>query len=170
MLEMRYRHVVTLGRVRGVVIGFWLLGASTLPVWLWSRENFYRGSSLIVLLYLITSTSCYVKIHLTLWKHHAQINVQNHFLEQPNERGGSPLNIARYKKTLSSISWVQVALLVCYIPYSIVAGSGNTNQVIWSATASLVFLNSSLNPILYCWKIREVRHAVKDTISHINCF
>ena len=170
MLEMRYRHVVTLGRVRGVVIGFWLLGASTLPVWLWSRENFYRGSSLIVLLCLITSTSCYVKIHLTLWKHHAQINVQNHFLEQPNERGGSPLNIARYKKTLSSISWVQVALLVCYIPYSIVAGSGNTNQVIWSATASLVFLNSSLNPILYCWKIREVRHAVKDTISHINCF
>lgn len=98
MLEMRYRHVVTLDRVRGVVIGFWLLGASTLPVWLWSKENFYRGLSLIVLLCLITSTSCYVKIHLTLWKHHAQINVQNHFLEQPNERGGSPLNIARYKK------------------------------------------------------------------------
>lgn len=80
MLEMRYRHVVTLDRVRGVVIGFWLLGASTLPVWLWSKENFYRGLSLIVLLCLITSTSCYVKIHLTLWKHHAQINVQNHFL------------------------------------------------------------------------------------------
>lgn len=64
MLEMRYRHVVTLDRVRGVVIGFWLLGASTLPVWLWSKENFYRGSFLIVLLCLITSTSCYVKIHL----------------------------------------------------------------------------------------------------------
>ena len=64
MLEMRYRHVVTLDRVRGVVIGFWLLGASTLPVWLWSKENFYRGSSLVVLLCLITSTSCYVKIHL----------------------------------------------------------------------------------------------------------
>ena len=64
MLEMRYRHVVTLDRVRGVVIGFWLLGASTLPVWLWSKENFYRGPSLIVLLCLITSTSCYVKIHL----------------------------------------------------------------------------------------------------------
>ncbi|XP_073247167.1 adenosine receptor A2b-like [Porites lutea] len=28
---------------------------------------------------------------------------------------------------------------------------------------NLVLLNSSLNPLLYCWKIREVRQAVKDT-------
>ena len=32
-------------------------------------------------------------------------------------------------------------------------------------TATLVLLNSSLNPFLYCWKIREVRQAVKDTLT-----
>ncbi|RMX43769.1 hypothetical protein pdam_00019504 [Pocillopora damicornis] len=34
----------------------------------------------------------------------------------------------------------------------------------WRFTSSIVFLNSSLNPFLYCWKIAEVKQAVKDTI------
>ena len=29
-------------------------------------------------------------------------------------------------------------------------------------TITLVYLNSSLNPILYCWKVEEVRETVKD--------
>ena len=32
-------------------------------------------------------------------------------------------------------------------------------------TITLVFLNSTLNPILYCWRIKEVRRVVKDTLS-----
>ncbi|XP_073229782.1 melanocyte-stimulating hormone receptor-like [Porites lutea] len=31
-------------------------------------------------------------------------------------------------------------------------------------TGTLVFLNSSLNPFLYCWRIKEIRQAVKATI------
>ena len=30
-----------------------------------------------------------------------------------------------------------------------------------------LYLNSSLNPLLYCWKIKEVRQAVKDTIKQV---
>ena len=36
-------------------------------------------------------------------------------------------------------------------------------------TTTLVFLNSSLDPILYCWKVEEVRQAVKDTIRQVLC-
>ena len=39
----------------------------------------------------------------------------------------------------------------------------------WSYTFTLLFLNSTLNPILYCWKIDEVRQAVKDTIRKVLC-
>ena len=35
--------------------------------------------------------------------------------------------------------------------------------------ATLVLLNSSLNPILYFWKMEEVRQAVKDTIRQVLC-
>jgi len=34
----------------------------------------------------------------------------------------------------------------------------------WDYTMTLLFLNSSLNPILYCWKIKELRQAVKARI------
>ena len=38
-----------------------------------------------------------------------------------------------------------------------------------SYTITLVYLNSSLNPILYCWKVEEVRKTVKDTIGGVLC-
>ena len=36
--------------------------------------------------------------------------------------------------------------------------------------ATIVYLNSSLNPFLYCWKIREVRQAVKETLRQLFCW
>ena len=51
---------------------------------------------------------------LTLRQQQAQ--VQTHVQGQPN-RGESPLNIARYTKTVSSIAWVQLALVACYVPF-----------------------------------------------------
>ncbi|XP_022810098.1 melanocyte-stimulating hormone receptor-like, partial [Stylophora pistillata] len=34
----------------------------------------------------------------------------------------------------------------------------------------IVFFNSTLNPFLYCWRISEVRKAVKQTIRHAICY
>ena len=79
------------------------------------------------------------------------------------------LNIVQYKKVVSSIFWLQLTLVACYAPFIIVSLlrhtvlSGTTIQSLWLFTATLVYSNSSLNPFLYCWKIREVRMAVKNT-------
>ena len=167
LLKLRYNHVVTLTRVRIVMICFLFICALFTMIWVWKEDIFYKASSVIIVLSLVTSISSYVKIHLELRKQQAQI--QNHVSQRQLNGGGSPLNIARYKKTVSSILWVQLALVVCYVPYVIVAGIGINNGVVWLATSTLIFLNSSLNPILYCWKIREVRRVVKDTIRQLYC-
>ena len=79
------------------------------------------------------------------------------------------LNIVQYKKIVSSIFWLQLTLVACYAPFITVSLlrhtvlSGTTIQGLWLFTATLVYSNSSLNPFLYCWKIREVRMAVKNT-------
>ena len=81
--------------------------------------------------------------------------------------------MARYKKTVSGALWVHLVLLICYQPYTIatfvVARSGLSlsNVAVWNIAAILVYINSSYNPVLYGWKIREVRQAVKATIRHI---
>jgi len=110
----------------------------------------------------------YTRIYLKV--RHQQAQVNNHVPPGRAKGGEIPLNIARYKKSVSSISWVQLALVACYVPFGIVLAlyiCGKENDVAWVATLTQVYFNSSLNPILYCWKIREVRKAVKDTLRQL---
>lgn len=81
----------------------------------------------------------------------------------------------RYRKGVYSALWVQVALIVCYLPHFLaeiyIDQKGMNSSVYYAAqlTVTLVFLNSSLHPILYCWKIGEVREAVKNTLRQRFC-
>ena len=171
LLGLRYRHVVTSRRVCAVIACFWLIAASTgwLIVW---RKDIAIVETLIVLIFcLVTSMFCYTRIHFKL--RHQQAQVQNNVPHGQQSEEGIPLNIARYKKTVSSIMWVQLAVVVCYVPRVITAvleANGIKHDVFWTVTHTLVLLNSSLNPILYCWKIRDVKQAVKGTIRQLYCF
>ena len=172
MLGLRYRHVVTSRRVRALVIFVWILSCA-LAAGTQFPIIFYVFLVLIILC-ILTSIICYTKIYLRL--RHQRIHLQENLQQQgqpPNGRE-NPLKIARYKKTVSSIAWVQLALFVCYLPFSIfniLAFHELVNPDLDSAsnvTFSFLFLNSTLNPVLYCWKIKDVRQAVKDTIK-FNC-
>ena len=85
------------------------------------------------------------------------------------------LNIVQYKKVVSSIFWLQLTLVACYAPFITVSLlrhtllSGKTVYSLWLFTVTLVYSNSSLNPFLYCWRIREVRMAVKNTAKAFCC-
>ena len=80
------------------------------------------------------------------------------------------MNIARYRKAVYSALWVQAALVVCYLPLIIATalihqrGMHLSSYLAWQFTITLVYINSSLNPFIYCWKIREVKLAVKETL------
>ena len=171
LLGLRYRHVVTLKRVRVVIICLWLIGASLGSLRWWRWDITLMLASIVLTLVLLTSIFCYTRIHLKL--RHQQVQVQNHVLQGQVNGGGLPLNIARFKKTVSSILWVQLTLVACYTPFGILVVlnlMGIESDVALLVINTLVFLNSSLNPILYCWKIRVVKQAVKDTIRQFNCF
>ena len=104
------------------------------------------------------------------------LHVQGHVHHQqlsPNGVLPTQLNAARYKKTVSAIAWVQLGLFVCYLPFGLHLTSMYFGEFregpVFFFLRSLFYLNSSLNPFLYCWKIREVKQAVKDTIRQLNC-
>ena len=157
LLGLRYGHVVTLRLVRVVIICFWLIGAAGGWTRMWRRVIALKVGSVVIILSLVTSSFSYTKIYLKL--RHQQFQVQNHVSREPISNSGEMhLNIARYKKTVSSILWVQLALLACYIPWGILAllfVIGIENGEAWIAAETVIYLNSSLNPILYCWKINS---------------
>ena len=173
-LGLRYRHVVTLRRVRVIVIICWFYCGSAAVIFIYNEHAQEALASLMVLLCVLTSTFCYTKIYLKLRRHQAQ--VQSHVSQGQTNGGCIPLNIAWYKKTLSSALWVQLTLVVCYLPFGIAVAifaitglSTPSFDFAWDVSFSFLMLNSTLNPFLYCWKMKGVRKAVKDTVKKIYC-
>ena len=171
LLGLRYRQVVTLKRTRLMIIVFWMLSAGfSTAMFFWKLRIFLRYPAIVTSLCLVTSTFSHTKIFFTLRRH--QNEVQDH-VQQPNQT--NQLNIARFRKALSTALWLELTLIVCYLPVILANIFRKTEQslsyiaVALSYTLTLVFLNSSLNPILYCWKIDEVRQAMKETIRKILC-
>ena len=171
LLGLRYRQVVTFKRTRLMVIAFWVLSAGfTTASLFWKLRIILSYRAIVTSLCLVTSSFSHTKIFFTLRCHQNQ--VQDHF-QQPNQT--NQLNIARFRNAVSTALWLQFTLIVCYLPFVI---SGNLFRktepfssyvVALSYTFTLVFLNSSLNPILYCWKIDGVRQAMKETIRQLLC-
>ena len=165
---VRYRHIVTMGRTRAFLFWFWIcsIGFASMSVWKYKIPFSFRYG--IIFLSLLISGFCYLKIFLIL--HH---RVNNNQAQKPHSHD-IPLNIVRYRKTVSTALWVQLTLVIFYLPYSIVIaiitinGSTAFLDAFWRFSAFLVYLNSSLNPLLYCWKIRGLRRTVKDTVKR--CF
>ena len=171
LMGLRYRHVVTLKRVRVVIICLWFIaiGASGGSAIFMPKDIAFQSASAILLLSLVISIYCYTRIFFKL--RHQQAQVQNQVCQRQANGGGNLLKIARYKKSVSSVLWVQLALVACYAPWGIhivlSVSAGIYNYVTYQVALALAYSNSSLNPILYCWKIRAVRKAVKDTIRQV---
>ena len=86
------------------------------------------------------------------------------------------MNIERYKRTVSIIAWGQLSLVFCYFPMfsflilSTVVHWYKVGSIFNVSALTVVYFNCTLNLILYCWKIREVREAVKTTLKQVPCF
>ena len=170
LLGLGYRHVVTLKRVRAVLACGCL--ASLLIVLVWNQFG-GKTARIIITIYLtlclIISLFSYTKIVLRLRQH--QSSVRDNAQQGQANTGGSPLNLERYKRTVVSVALVQLALVICYFPFTIFNTLIHLTDIHPSicflldfTSTTLLFLNSSLNPFLYCWRIKEVRQAVKATI------
>jgi len=167
LLGITYRQVVTLKRTYVIVITIWVVSIVLPALQYWNPVVILWYWIIVIPLCLLTSIFSYSKLFLAL-RHH-QNQVQGH--ERPNQT--NQLNTARYKKALSSAIWLQLTLIACYQPYGVIvalltnSALSSTVYHAWIYTHTLVYLNSTLNPILYCWKIDEVRQAVKDTIRQV---
>ena len=182
LLGLRYRYTVTLRRVWVVIVCFWVISA--LPA---TGSIFFEYPKLaeiafclfcaLLTLSLLVSVFSYAKIFKTLRYRQVQVHCNTQQGQRPNG-GGNQLNIARYKKTVYSIAWVQLALLICYIPYNLLGflrlfdklNKKTEMYILWESFVTFVYLNSSLNPALYCWRIRDVKQEVKNVIRKIFCY
>lgn len=159
-LHLRYHAVVTTFRVTGVVFFIWIFaGVSTLLLSL-SSKIYVVFLVMVIGLLAAGNFVVYFKIYLIARRHQRQIQHQHqHQLQASNENN---TRLKRLKKTAFNTFVVYILLICCYMPFSFATLYGRISQKVYFTTITLVFLNSSLNPLLYCWRDREIRTAVKQ--------
>ena len=173
LLGISYKQIVTLKRMCITTATFWILSVAAASFSVsHTRISIWYGI-VVILSCSVISIASYTKIFRALKHHHAQ--VQDHIQQQSSQT--TALNMERYRKAVSSALWVQLALAVCYVPKVVVLlvlayrKTYSSHVVVIDAiTTILTYFNSTLNPFLYCWKVREVRQAVKQTIRRALCF
>ena len=173
LLGLRYRQFVTFKRIYLLLIVFWIVSILASTSHFINPHIAVLCSYICIPLCLVTATFSYTKIFHRL-HNIPKCAPSQQGIQRP--RQPAPLNLTRYRKAVYNALWVQLALVICYLPYIIVIAAvdrgrppSNSTFVVFQCVETLVFLNSSLNPFLYSWRITKVRKAVKETIRQVLC-
>lgn len=163
-LHMRYAMVITVSRFVRVFIvisiGAFAFSFSYLAnkkVTHWSVVSIYG----ICLIICSVNNACIFRII-----HRHQIDIKRQ-LDQMQVNQSCNIATVKSRKTSKNMLWLYVAFMFCYTPFiimRIIRNYWGTNTAIsyglHEASYSLLFINSLVNPILYCVKITEIRKAI----------
>ena len=167
-LHLRYQELVTHKRVVVVMIGKWLCSAFVSSTVLWGLPIVWSiTESVLAAFGFIVTFVVHTRIYLIIRRHKNQI----HSMQVQEVAHSDEIKhfIALIKST-ASIFYVYLLLLICYLPYFIctavirIYGSSIALKQFFLYSMTLIFLNSSLNPVIYCWKMRHVRHAIVNIL------
>ena len=171
-LHLRYQELVTHKRVVAVVISIWMLSAFGTWLVLWIPSNIHSIFLIIIWsLFVLVTTTVYIRVYLIVRLHKRDIRALQ---VQQVEQTGEVAKIVSVVKSAVGIFYVYLVFLACYLPYFLclavtdVTVSGNALKRFYLFSYTFVFLNSSLNPVIYCWKMRHIRHAIMDILRNMS--
>lgn len=158
-LHLRYNAEVTSFRVTVVIIFIWLFSGIVSSFSLWIPKVFYIAPSILYVSVLAGNFVVYLKIYLIIRRHQRQIQHQQ---QQHNIFS----DVKRFKRTALKTFFACIVLICCYMPYSLVVKIALIEGLKFSTrvyfiTVALIFLNSTINPLLYYWRDKEIRRALK---------
>ena len=171
-LHLRYQELVTHRRVITMAISIWVFTAvlSLLEVWFPIIASPTIAVFLIVC--FISTTFFYVKICSAVRRHANQIRALQ--VQQVTNNGEMMVNFERVRKSTVGTFYVYLVFWVCYLPHyvtfaaNLLLGSNNDLEILSLFTFTLVLLSSSLNPLIYYWKMTHIRRGIIDILRNVS--
>ena len=167
-LHLRYAEMVTSKRVIIALVAIWLTGCISASVVIAFYNPTYIGVTDVILsIGFLLTTVAYFRVYKVARYHRNQI--QNQF-EQQNMQA---INLLREKKSAWNSIYFYVLFLACYLPFfcSEILPAVGIPQKYYAPVQHVglffVALNSSLNPVLYCWRYREIRGIMNIRMKRI---
>jgi hypothetical protein len=185
-LKSNYRSVVTLKRITAVMVFWWITGGlfamSTLLVSHLSLGQLIIVAAVYQSVLLIILTVCYSMAFYSLKKLSSSVSPPNS-VPQPATTEQPSFNVSKYRRSFNTMLLGVFCLLVFYLPYvcsgivagvTLKAGQGfgqDASSVLiyklLSSSELIVFINSSVNPLLYLWRIKDLRQAAVTTLRRM---
>lgn len=168
---LNYARLVTKPRVLGIIGGMWLswvtltcLRFAGIP----NRIVYLICFAVIGSCYAITAF-VYFFIFREARRHHRRIVAEQQNYDPQAPSVAHERHETKFAKTMA---YIFGALLICYTPGMVIllvrTIKGDSPQLLYDFypwAENLIFLNSSLNPMIYCWRNREIRRAVFRIIN-----
>lgn len=166
---LRYKSLVNPRIVLKISLLIWLLSLLLVSSRFYGLSNavFHAICSTIIATSLVTFIVISIRINRVVQRHRMQIAINQQVKEvQSWQRQAQETGHAR------NVAWVTFIFFACYFPtlavmiaYTVVGYTVKLKTVyLWSDT--LVFLNSSINPGIYCWRNRGIRKAVLKVLNY----
>ena len=156
-------------RVVVVMISIWVFSAFLSSMCLWRVEIVWHIKIVVQGLCFLCAATVYCKIYFTVRRHINQIQV----LQMQVAQNSQMESAVRQKKSAISMFYVYLVFLICYLPnyfalvVSLYSALTAHLKTILLYLRSLQLLNSSLNPVIYCWKMRNIRNAILGLLRNI---
>ena len=175
-IHLRYQERVTHKRVIAAVISTWLLSAIISSNVFWDPLFIISQviGLVIITVCLILVVIVYWRIYIILKRHKNQIEGLQIQEVQQGVQNGDLSNFLKLRKSALGTFYVCIVFLICYLPSYILSFlflarllSSISYYKAWPHTTTLFFLNSSLNPVIYCWKMGPIRRTLVDIIRGI---
>ena len=169
-LHMTRRSLLTLRRSCLIVALISLLLIPVAIFQFYSKAIFILSVLFVVFLLfcLIATTISYFKVFRIIRRHQQQV--------QANENSCQPsIDILKYKKSMTSILYILGVFYVSYSPYLVVAvlfilkGYEEFIEVTHVIFMMFLFLSTSLNPVIYIYRMNDVRNEVKNLVRKLFC-
>jgi len=171
-LHLRYQERVTHKRVIGVIISTWVYSAcvSLLNTVGMSPDISFMVVAIAGGIYLVFSAMLYFTIYLAVRRH--RIHIQT-LQVQAVAQNGQIANAARLSKSAVGVFYVYLVFWLCCGPLFcscaavLIFGINTEVKVFFMTSFTFLHLNSTLNPVIYCWKMRDIQRAVLNILRKI---
>ncbi|XP_031551803.1 adenosine receptor A3-like [Actinia tenebrosa] len=168
LLHLRYQTIVT--NKRTLILTFIIWIANLLVAILnGTRSSFKHDISSIVISFvsLVLSSYCHIQIYRIVKRHKREILKQTRSISLGYS--SSCLPRIRQGKSIANLYYIHGLFISCCTPYLFVQVCSYLFDISMHDialpiyfTTTLIFLNSTLNPFLFCWRVQDIRLAVKD--------
>ena len=170
--HLRYQELVTYKRVVAAVISIWISCAFLSCIQFWTVPLIHNVVYVTIeLACLLTTALLYYKIYQAVRRHTREIeSLQAQTLGEDITR-----TTRRFKSAIGTF-YIYLAFLACYLPHNctylarLILGSSNNLDLVlhlMQYTLTLTWLNSSLNPLIYTWKMKPIRLAIRNILQNI---